>query len=1397
MKDTLQLFRARWLLLVTMLLGVLGASAQDTWYLFDSYVADGRARATFTNPDSDGNYEVEYTVSGTQGNNFAFVNSPNPTTDQDVAKFLGSASGNVTITAPGTYDLKEIDYSTFYSDKNIFTIGTGDTWVITFNPATLKVTFANVPAPELPETAPATLYLVDYENQFASASNDGNGIFEFTSVEIPSIRYPYYGFCDTPNPRNCTVMASAAPAMYATQANNITIELNTEYPLALSSWDAINETIGSFIIPEGFYDITVDWTSRKVTFKEGTIPEIKLPDAPDTLYLIDWSTSFGEAANDGNGVFVFEAVTVPENQYPYYGFANSTVPNGAGLIVSAVAAEDASSSNNVTIELDEVYPVALSNFDAINNCWGSYKINPGTYNITLDWIAMTVTFRHAEPKKPDAPDTLYLVDWNTSYAEAANDGNGVFVFEGVSVPENQYPFYGFADSSAPNGADIILGPVPAAEANSSNNITVEYDKVYPAAFSNYAAIDGMKGSYKINPGSYNITVDWNEMTVTFSKPVIEAPDVLYIIDYEKAYGSAINNGSGIYEFEDVVLTSGFPYYGFAPTDKASSAPWALGTVDYSTAQAAGRHGCNIEVVYGEEYSFDFSVPQAMYDEIGSFVLGTTPVNITLDWEKKTVLFWLKPLEQPSVLYATDTYLEDKLGSCTNNGNGQYNMVVNVTKSSSLVVFTNSTDLKNEAGETVYYGTADGKISNVEFEQAYSLGLTDYATIWADETGLRLPQGRYKIDLDFVENTIVVHDISRGDVWTIPEILNVYSDDMEELAKGDKVEEGVFQFNNVTLAKSTNIVFTDNPTNQGKFFGSSMDGERSVDVKNYRTYELYIPTYQEITVDGVAGFQVPAGNWDIKVDMNEKNVLFIDPEAVYFPEELVVVADSETTTNTATGESSYLWKLVLPQETSVTFSDPLTGRTYGSPTADITVANGEEYKAGELTADALNAFKVPAGTWEAVLDLNKGNIVFYQYQSISLVSSTHNDGDKFYSYFGAGTQPVMTLTFSGNPYTIAEGYLALGDYTPGQNQSTETCKIEKLNIYRSGNTLFTTFAGKVRSIPEGAEPKVTLVISTIKSVHGLIAETEAISGLPAGSLMFTFDFEEFNPITIESELLDAEGEPVAEDEALNVDEMETVTLMVKPYNLISFSGVNLTSAVDEGVENATPTAVAAKWEAGEEDADGFTPIYVNIPMSIRGNGKWNLTLANLNVDDGTQEHGSEVNYTIESLVHPADVFVTDPENGSKVDKVQDITITWNHSLVKSIGYKGSEEPVITVTNDLGYKYLATVRVIAELDANQLQIHIENEVVKTGKLTAVIPAGTILLNDSMETNPKPIVLEYWVTGSSYIDSLLAEDPDAEVTVCSVSGIVLRKGRAADVLDSLGEGIYIINGVKIHIH
>lgn len=1378
MKKTNHLFRARWLLLAMTLLGVLGASAQDTWYLFDSYLYDGEARATIANPDADGNYVFKFAPSGCRDYNFTFVNSPNPTTDQETATFIGSATGNVAVSAPAEYALGPSSYADGYGVRNVIVIE--DEWLVTFNPTTMKVKFEYA--------MPATLYLCDYQKSFASAEPDANGVYRFQNFVVTDETYPHYGFTDSAQPGNARLVLGTVPYADATADNNLVVAgTGASGVWEFSHYECINQEVGSYEIPAGIaFDCELNWYDKTVVFTpaggSGPINPDDPIEAPSTLYLVDYTKSFGQAANDGNGVFEFEGVTVDANQYPYYGFANNPMPKNATIILAAAAADEATKENNINVELGQEYPVAISDWASIDAMVGSFVIDPGVYNIRLDWDAKTVIF--SEYSMP-APEKLYLVDFEKSFGHAENDGDGVFVFKSVEVGSNQYPYYGFANASNPRTASLILAAASAAEASGANNVTVEKGEEYPVAISDWASIDGMVGSFIINPGLYDIRIDWNAKTVTFTEPVIEAPEVLYIIDYQTSFGSAINNGEGVYEFEDIVLTSGYPYYGFAPSETPNAAAWAIGTVDYATASAGGAHAYNIEVEYGEEYTFAFTSPQAMYDEIGSFVLGSNPVNITLDWNKGTVVFSAKPpepLDQPARLYATDTYLDDQLGVCSNNGQGLYSIVVDVEKSSSIVVFTNDADFKNANGETIYYGTPNDRVSNVEFETEYDLVVTDYATVWGDATGLVLKQGRYKVDLDFVAAKIVVHDIARGDVWTIPETLGMYTDEMEQVAMAEEVEEGVFEFGNVVLDKPANVVFTDNPTSSGKFFGSSMKGDRSIEVKNFRTYDLYIPTYQEVYIDGLAGFMLPAGTWSVKVDMNEKNVSFSDPAAVYYPEQLDAVVNGDATSNQAEGNGYYIWKLTLAQESTLTFADPLTGRVYGSA-AEVAIEPGVEYPASELAADALQAFTVPAGTWEVVLDLAKGTIIFYEYQVITLVDSTMKDGDKFYSYFGAGTDPVMTLTFSGNPYTIASAYLAIGSYVPGQTQSTDTCTIEKLQVYRAGNTLFTSFAGQARTLPEGAQPKATVVINTIKSVHGLLIDTEAIEGLPAGSLMFTFDFEEFQPIAIESKLLNAEGEAV---ETLNVDEMEDITLMVKPYSLITFDGVTLTAGKE---------SVSLNWEAGEEDADGYTPIVATVPMVLRGTGAWTLALDNLNADDNTGSHGDEVSYAIESLVHPASVVTADPENGSTVDVLRDITLTWGHSLVKSAGYAGAAEPVIEVTNASGETCAATLMVLSTLDDNQMVIHIDSEIVEAGTYTVTIPAGTIILNDEMDTNAGAIELQYEVSGVNSIASILA-DPDAELNICTVSGIQLRQGRAADVLKGLRPGIYIINGVKTHI-
>jgi len=1374
-----------------MVMVAFGADAQDAWYIFDSYVDDNDAMATATAPDSDGNYVFELDPSKGRSQNFYFVNTPNALSDYLTATYVGSAESGpcVNVESGMELDCVNINRDTAYADKGGFAIpNNGLLWIIKFNPTTMKASFTSQEMPEEPEEIPAApdkLWVVDYTAQFGEAENDGNGVFTFYGVTFSDIQYPSYGFANNASPQNASVVISAVRENKATSDNNVTVEKDKVYTWHLSSQANINSEIGCFRIPDGVsYNVILDWNAQTVVF---TDPTMKVP---DKLYFVDYHLSFGEAANDGNGIFRFEDV-VPSSAYPYYGFSPEQNPNDAEWVAGTVANEQATRETNVNVEPNVTYPWEFSQLEAINGEKGSYVLASGVkVDIAFDWNNKTVTFTQNEQ---EAPATLWIGNDSGMYGSATND-SGIYKFKRVnlSAADATYGFYEAEDLT--QSEFVLTGSLHPT--NSTLEMQTPAKWVYGAA----SQITSAEGGFSIAPGSYDITVDWNNHTVLIEEPSLgEAPATLWLTDYLNQFGEAQNNGMGVFKFEAVSTNSQYPFYAFCNNPNPKVADIVISAA--SSADATSEN--NVDVQLGIEYPWALTIWDKVDAMHGCFRIPDGTYDIFFDWNNKTVRFEKPRIAAPETLYATSTYLDDTMGACANNGSDVFEMTIDFSRSSGILVFTNSTDFTNNEGNTIYYGS-EGAALKPEYGTTYNIALSSYAQVWGDETGFRLTEGRYKAVIDFNEGTVVFHDISRGDIWTIPSELNMYNDDMQQLAAGTAVEDGVFTFDNVNITENTRVVFTDNPTAEGKFFGANMTGERGPEVKNFRTYDLYIPTFRQVYVDGLSCFGLPAGTWNIRVDMNEKNVSFTDPTATYYPEEILVVNGGSVTDNRASGSYEYCWKIELAEDGSISFRDALTGRTYGSPEADVTITEGEEYDAAGLDADNLHVYNVPAGTWEAVLNLKTGKVAFYKYISIKPVDSTMKDGDKFYSYFGAGTQPNMTITFSGNPYTVEEAFLALGDYTPGMKESTDACTIENINIYRTGNTLFTDFSGKARVLPAAATTrKVTLVITSICSVHGLLIETDAIEGLPEGSLMYTFDFEDFQPVSIESRLSCGEG--TAPDDIPGMDNVEEVTLWVKPYNLITFDGVVFTRP-QEVTEPAETTmrgvaqlddTIEAEWHADENatDEDGFTPITVKVPMMLRGSGVWNVALRNLAVDDNSgNEH--KVAHAVRTDVHPADIFTADPEDGSNVDELLDITLTWNHPLVMSAAYLGAAEPDVEVVNEAGDRFAAKLIVLSTLGENQMLIHLDSPIKTKGKYNVIIPENTIILNNEPETNARELSLEYEVTGilEATVESMIADNPDAETFVYTTSGILLRHGRAADVLADLESGIYVINGIKI---
>lgn len=123
MKKILQIFKT-WVLLITLFFGVLGANAQDTWYVFDDYLYDEQPVATFSGPDADGNYVTTFVPGMGESDTYVFTNSFYPSSNEWTTTFLGSATGNVPVSEPGTYDLQETDHDTIFEDvENVYRPG--------------------------------------------------------------------------------------------------------------------------------------------------------------------------------------------------------------------------------------------------------------------------------------------------------------------------------------------------------------------------------------------------------------------------------------------------------------------------------------------------------------------------------------------------------------------------------------------------------------------------------------------------------------------------------------------------------------------------------------------------------------------------------------------------------------------------------------------------------------------------------------------------------------------------------------------------------------------------------------------------------------------------------------------------------------------------------------------------------------------------------------------------------------------------------------------------------------------------------------------------------------------------------------------------------------------------
>lgn len=1317
-----------------------------------------------------------------------------------------AAPENVEVATGNTYPLVRTTYYQAYSQSTCsFTVPAGNYDIIA-DLNTGKVEFAEYTGKYLAK--PATLYMRNntFGTSYASATGS-KGVYTFSFDKSGS-------YTAEPFMILFSEVASLSAAKNAswilgstTDDYNVVPQYGKEYPLAFIDPDKANsEKTGLFLplYPQK-YTIVVNLNDMTVIFN----PQMVVSDL-STLYILnDGLKVAGKADKGDDGKYRYSIRGTEGTKFFFSSAANSTdIKLPAALNFGA---GDHAAPQTIRLEYGKTYTAGPMSYRRVYTDKTGFFEMPGKCDIVFDPSTGEMKVAEYTGAYETLPDKLYLkinTVSSTNYATATGE-NGIYKFEYTTQGATSMPrFMLFCDATSYSGitpASWVLGG-----SNDGSVVSVAPGQVTPLYDIDPAdARDYNKGCFlPIYPHTYTITLDLKNRTVTWGDPE-PLPSRLHLLDngytVHATSGSAEN---GVYTIETVTYSKHPILISEATnvTDLRSTkwiymgAPYGgLGNVDITDGVTTEANRTSYYHVHYTSNGF-WSTPE-----------GRNKLKVTVDTKANTVAWSVKPypVRPTEVLYVVNRSLQP-LAQVVSDKTGVFEFELNLT-SSDYVGFSDSSTDKGDS-ERVFFGAGVPYTTNRITPQdgkEYPLYVTSPGVI-ADNTGtFYLGKGVWRVRVDLNENTVSFVDNSRGGVWYLPEAVNLCDDDLNVIAAGEQVGEGVFAFNGVTISDAkelTKVVIRD-AGERGAIFGANATGEVGPTVANNTSYELYMPKNLWVVTDGASCFGLTPATYNITVDFVAKKVVFVDPSIPIYPAKMRIMNAGDAPAQIAEVSGSngvYTFSLDHRSAIEAIFTDS-EGTSYGAASANAVVDDGVTLQLA--AADEPAAFAIPEGLWRVELNLAEMTVSFTQTARPVLESASLPDGSIFYSYFGAGTQPRAVFTFNNNLKSVQNVWVVLGDYAGGTPVESDSTAFGLRTASISENNLVLGFAGQHYEIPQGAKPKVHIVISTVVDQNGQKLESEALAGLPAGSLVFEYDFREFERIAIHGKSDIGDGE--------NIDEISEITLSVNNFDKIKFDNVVFakrelkpadeeqdgeeaeaqSEEVDSEKEYVYTELSTARWAAGKADGSGYTPLTVQVPMAVRGEGDVYLYLSGLDIDDGCDDHEFDVLKWYNTEVDPTVEVVATPEAGSNVESIDTITVTWTHPLIESVGNLAHAISVVNeAINDEVPGEVAKAEFAYTLDEKTLIVIPTTSVKEKGTYMFVFEAGDIVFNDDPASVNKPFALMYNLEPQLGIKAIAITD-DVDVEVYDLSGIKVRSGRGISALRGL-KGFYIVNGVKCYL-
>ncbi len=161
----------------------------------------------------------------------------------------------------------------------------------------------------------------------------------------------------------------------------------------------------------------------------------------------------------------------------------------------------------------------------------------------------------------------------------------------------------------------------------------------------------------------------------------------------------------------------------------------------------------------------------------------------------------------------------------------------------------------------------------------------------------------------------------------------------------------------------------------------------------------------------------------------------------------------------------------------------------------------------------------------------------------------------------------------------------------------------------------------------------------------------------------------------------------------------------------------------------------------------------------------------------------------------------PEDGSTVEELSQIDIDFGNTI-SNLNW----DNFVTLTNAEGEEFECSMDMDWEV-FSMFHVFVASPITTEGVYTLTIPEGTIF-NDTydfgFETswgepegdiyNPELTYVFYVGTGTGI--TAIKADADGNVKVYTIDGVYVGEGAAADMLESLPAGVYIVNGTKVAV-